>query len=78
VHDLVLLPGSEPRARNGCFEPGGSSLMAPPSLTPNWISTISPGFTSATNLSHEPSAMKLRLLRPPRARFATLTLVGSK
>ena len=41
-------PGSEPRAR--CV-----SLIGPPSLWPNWISTKSPVFTSASTLSHRPS-----------------------
>src|SRR5829696_1448938 len=65
------IPGSEPRARS-------VSLIAPPSLWPNSISTTSPGFTSAISWSHNPSLTKVRLLRPPRARFTTFTFVVSK
>ena len=64
-------PGSEARARS-------ESLIAPPSLWPNSISTTSPGFTSVMSRSHSPSATKVRLLRPPRARLTTFTFVVSK
>ena len=64
-------PGSEPRARS-------VSLIAPPSLCPNSMSTTSPGFTSAMSRSQSPSATNVRLLRPPRARFTTFTFVVSK
>src|SRR5215218_5483891 len=64
-------PGKEPRARS-------ESLIAPPSLWPNSMSTMSPGFTPAIRSAHRPSETKVRLLRPPRARLTTFTFVVSK
>jgi len=48
--DSSPTPGSEPRAADGCSDPG-SALMGLPSLGPNWMMTKSPGFTLASNLS---------------------------
>src|SRR6266498_1249641 len=42
------------------------------------MSTKSPAFISVRTLSHSPSVMNVRLLRPARAQLTTLTFVGSK
>jgi hypothetical protein len=39
---------------------------------------MSPGLTSASSLTHQPSVTNVRLLRPLRARLATLICAGSK
>src|SRR5688572_27013358 len=71
------MPGSVPRARSGRVEPGGSALIAPASLWPNWTITKSPARSCASIRSQWPSVMNVRLLRPPRATSTTRSLFSS-